>query len=97
MKKFTKSISSIIMLCLLLAGNNVYSKNNPFSDNTNPTTRINKNIDANSIKFVPPATPVISNPPTRSATSITFTTPTDALATSYLVERKANMAQLLLL
>ncbi len=89
MKKFTKSISSIIMLCLLLAGNNVYSKSNPFFEKTNHKTGINNNIDANIIKFVPPATPVISGL-VRGALNITFITPTNILATTYLVERKAN-------
>lgn len=81
MKKFTKSISSIIMLCLLLAGNNGFSKNS--------FLRNEPKINENGIKFVAPPTPTIGSL-NRGGSSITFTTPTNAAATTYSVEKKVN-------
>lgn len=75
MKKFTKSISSIIMLCLLLAGNQAFSKNNPIFDGPKAEKM-----------FAPPAAPTLSAT-TRSGSGITFTATVAAGVTSFQATR----------
>jgi Secretion system C-terminal sorting domain/Fibronectin type III domain len=75
MKKFTKSISSIIMLCLLLAGNSVYSKK----------------VELPSVvAFAPTPDPVVTQPVRNGTTSISFTITNYLATTGYVIQKRTN-------
>ncbi|MES2798183.1 MAG: fibronectin type III domain-containing protein [Bacteroidota bacterium] len=77
MENFTKSISNIIILCLLLAGNQAFSTNSNIFEEPKATTIL-----------APPPAPVLSAA-IRTMAGISFTTPVVA-STTYLVRKKVN-------